>query len=257
MNKSLKNRNYWATEKPGFSFASWEIILQYPSDKNSMNKLLNLYKKISEVGEENDIYRVIEKPYKFEDLPTYKYANYLEKFFLLENQLCSIGGGSFVEFDRYSKIAYYDRDNNLKENYIKDVGSLMIETRNIDIEMTPDRFMRKTPPIYISEGYISDVNNYSNHLDTINIYVDLYTDIWFPWLVGILENDDCATHSISHSVLSKAYDNRELAHHHTPRLNKFLSEVYRLVLDYGGEWEIGEEYSPYKKMFTEAGIIVD
>jgi hypothetical protein len=255
MNKSIKSKNYWATEKPGFAFASWEIVLNYPDSKSKMNQLFNLYKEISQVGEEFDIYRVVKKNCQPKDVSIFSYSNYMEKAFSEEGKLYSFGGNA--SFDRYSKIAYYNRDNDLQTNYINDMGSLLIETRDISREITLHRFIRKTPPMHISEGLISDVNNYNNHSDTINIYIDLFTDVWFPWLIGILEDKNSANNSVSHPILGKAYDNRELAYYHTSQLNNFLSIISRLVLDYGGQWEKGEDYSFYEKMFTEEGIILD
>lgn len=250
----LRSKNYWVTEKHDFAFASWSIILPCPQNQNRVTDLLNLYKCISKLGEELDIFMVAEKNC-FLLRKNYNYANYIERIFLNSGRLESFGEVSNTIFDVYSKIAYYNKNNILKEEFIKDMGSLMVETRDIDIENTPSRFVRKTSPIDIMGGCIADASDCSNG-DDIHIFIGLYSDIWFPWLLGALEKENDSI-AVNHPVLGKAYDNRELAYHHTPRLNKFLFEVFELVSNYGGEWEKGDDTSFYSQMFNETGIYLD
>jgi hypothetical protein len=87
------------------------------------------------------------------------------------------------------------------------------------------------------------------------------TDIWFPWVHGIIHHfrpchEGIYPLPVNHPVFGEMYDNRELASHHTPRLNQFLFEVYQLISQYGGKWELdaSEGSLIYAKMCNTLGV---
>jgi hypothetical protein len=64
--------------------------------------------------------------------------------------------------------------------------------------------------------------------------IRLYTDLWFPRVVGWMDAD------------APYYDNSELAALNTPRLNRFLQRTKELILSLGGTWELGNSYNNEK-----------
>jgi hypothetical protein len=122
-------------------------------------------------------------------------------------------------------------------------------------EPKPTMYTAHVPPVSIRGTSIrlSDLQKTSYKRPTF-FFITLNTDIWFPQVYGFLDSPmrERKTHHW--------HDNLELAQHHTPRFNRFLQGVRKLVLDYGGTWEVlteQPETSFYKHMITEEGILLD
>jgi hypothetical protein len=256
MHSEQDNKNFWTTEKD--AVASWKITLPYPNAKNKIQALLRLYQQISELGEEYEVYSVKRKDNDFHLPATSSYSNEIELCFMETGILKSFGVGNnlFVDLDfvSYSKLGYYDLHGHMQEKYIKDIGSLLIDNQS-HLQKNHLNYVRHIPPINIWEG---DIYYSESHLDTLNIYIDLETDIWFPWVMGVSEDKNSnIKSSVNHPILGNAYDNRELARCHTPRLNRFLATTAKLILDFGGEWEKGDDATNYIEMFSSVEIILD
>jgi hypothetical protein len=73
----------------------------------------------------------------------------------------------------------------------------------------------------------------------------LYTDIWFPRVIGI-DGDDV-----------RFYDNSPLAERHTPRLNRFLAGVRDAAAALGAEWSYEVNNRRYEDQVADTGIILD
>ena len=70
-----------------------------------------------------------------------------------------------------------------------------------------------------------------NRLQTY-VSIRLYSDIWFPWIVGLIDE----THD-----LAKRFDNRALAQRHTPRLNRFLCAAREATLAAECPWSLNRD----------------
>jgi hypothetical protein len=82
------------------------------------------------------------------------------------------------------------------------------------------------------------------------VYFYTYSDIWQPWVRGLLEEDQ---------EIDARFDNRPLAERHTPRLNSFLSRVQELTQAMGGEWRYLPDDSKFNwtGLYWEGGVRMD
>lgn len=81
--------------------------------------------------------------------------------------------------------------------------------------------------------------------DTVDVVIALYTDLWFPTVVGINDLDDDV----------ETYDNSVLAARHTPRLNRFLAAMREAAESRGAGWEHDASSNRnYTSMVDDNGI---
>ena len=244
----MHGKNYWTTLKNSAA-ACWFVTL--PSvGSGGVEKLLRFASGLLEAGEQENVYRVVQtdasKP--FTETHKYSYVEHLVEvmertnilpLFSGEGGLIPIGNG---QLQALSKVCYYDLSGSLIEAEITDLGLLLKQLRPEKVEHSIG-YMSHIAPITVSGLTKIDVQNTRNN--PVYISIKLETDIWFPWVVGFLE--DCEP-PLS---LNDMFDNRELALQHTPRLNRFLSSVFNLVQELDGEWELSEsdeECSFYERM---------
>lgn len=144
------------------------------------------------------------------------------------------------------RICYYDAQGNLAEGRVYDAGKLIRELRG-EPEHT---FTQAVAPITVIGTFVSIENSksHSPRLPEAVVFINLATDLWFPKVVGYLEQ--------GLGKQKEMYDNSELAACHTPRFNHFLQTVRQITLSMGGKWytEISGEHSRYVHMITDTGI---
>jgi hypothetical protein len=244
----MHGKNYWTTLKNSAA-ASWFVTL--PSiGSGGVEKLLRFASGLLEAGEQENVYCIVQagasEPYS--EIHKYSYVEHLVEvmertnilpLFSGEGRLIPTGNG---QLQALSKVCYYDLSGSLVEAEIKDLGLLLKQLRPEKAEDSMG-YMSHVAPITISGLTKIDVQNTRNN--PVYISIKLETDIWFPWVVGFLEDCEPPLN------LQDMFDNRELALQHTPRLNRFLSSVYDLVQELNGEWELGEsdeECSFYERM---------
>lgn len=145
-----------------------------------------------------------------------------------------------------SHLCYYDTNHQIVESEVAHLDKLMNR-----LHPTTDEtyWIRAWSPVVISStGAVHlDEEKYDTYVS-----IDLHTDIWFPKVMGWLEEkpaEDTGT----------LYSNWELAACHTPRLNRFIGSIYGLTLDMGAEWifSLGACHPLYQPMLTETGIKLD
>lgn len=132
-----------------------------------------------------------------------------------------------------SRFAYYKAPFVLLEEYFSE---WLADTKTSPFQVVREEHVEGVYPLRIDKK------------DTF-IKISLFTDLWFPWCVGLNLKKPAQTKE-------NMYDNRQLAWRHTPRLNQCLTEIRQIVLDAGGTWEIGKEnvHEEYQHMVTETGI---
>lgn len=256
------NKNSWVTSNDlGNSYAGWEVSFPYPKDDIEMNRLLRLFKEISIIGEETEIYHIEKVDPESSIVTPCTYSDELEKIFLESGELHSFGVDHGIKYKlKYlcsSKLRYYDSQGNTQEEFVKDMRSLLLDNHLVSLSDSNVHLIYSTPPILISIYAVDLKYNSKHQLDTFEISINLHTDIWFPWVKGFLEDDISSINTSIHPILGVAYDNREIANYHTPRLNKFLQKISGLIVHYGGTWEKGGDTQAYEEMFTIEGIIID
>jgi hypothetical protein len=226
----LHRQNHWVTSDKhyDFGFVHWSIVLPYPKNDGEIRGLVDLYKLIAKIGEEQRIYCVAPSGNSEYNIQEYNsHPDYIGQNFLARPNariLPEFVHGSVVypasAYDVYTKLAYYNSGREITERYIKNVGDLM--TKVYEIELDNVCVTRK--PAVIMKSY-DDLRHDNNSRicfeeSTINIYISLMTDIWFPWVNGIIHHfrpchEGICPLPINHPVFGEMYDNRELASYST------------------------------------------
>jgi hypothetical protein len=254
--------NYWMARADS-PFAEWEAIFSPPATENDIQCLLRFAKSLLEIGEHESIYRVLEtrSPINFMATSGQNYAQFLEGE-LAENGtllLFDLGLGVAENYEGTLRtpahICYYNLEGDLTESEVENMGALLENLRPDDADWG-NMFMGAVSPITVLSRQVSlrELSDFNQQKRAVQIRVLLYTDIWFPKVLGILEGDQ----SLSPDP-PKWYTNSELANCHTPRLNRFVSKVHQLTLELNGEWRLNSPEGlaeHYKSMLNKDGIIL-
>jgi hypothetical protein len=277
--------NYWTIQEK-YEIASWEA--SFPKgNMTSPWEVLPFVQKVLEAAEREEVYRVKRVPSHSERLGLkldleYRaypggpdYGQYLEQILNETDQLLffrqlSSSPGYLPEYRIIApaRLSYYDLDRELIDEEVEDVGELLRRVRPLEYdlpndwqEMTEEQlfYARKSINSYKKESsaifFSGDLISKDRFPDNSTyLFINLYTDIWFPEVGGFLEDQD---ELYENRVF---YDNRELALRHTPRLNRFLISVRDLTLEFGGTWSVDrdpESEERYDRMHDENGINLD
>ena len=223
------------------------------------------------------------------DGPTY--SQFLEEAFsetgeiVFSRQICSSPG--FVDKDLWvyaaTLLSYYDRNGQLVEREVDNLGALLRQLRPAEELINPElpeknklsekklieSYQAHGSAIFFRSSKGSDLVRWEE-LETWNnlpeevrkdkdepsvskayLVIEIYSDIWLPKVLGVL--DDVLPND------PPLHDNRELALRHTPRLNRFLQGVKKLIEQRGGTWEADECDTSryYTEMIGDEGIILD
>jgi hypothetical protein len=251
--------NFWASmEAP---FAGWYGKFPPEAGLGNPDRQLSFLVKVYEFAERECVYQVVEPPNTYSEYldgsSICTYAQFLQAHYAKTGKL------SYALPYSTTRLCYYDLEGDLVESDIEDTGELL-ERLHPDKEHRRFNMSYEVPAeirVYRHRVSSSEKVNipYTQSIDaaegqTIDLSIMLHSDIWFPWVVGWLEKRP------AFGSKNDKYDNRELAQCHTPRLNRFISTVRELVLEYGGNWVIA--YPPpdtgfYSPMVTEQGILLD
>jgi hypothetical protein len=251
--------NFWASMEHPFAawYGDFPVEEGLGNPERQLSFLVNLY----EAAERECVYQVVNTPKGYseylEDSTTFTYAQFLQAHY------AQTGGLSRALPFSTTRLCYYDLEGELVEGDIEDIGKLL-ERLNPDKERSKFNMSHEVPveirvyPMQVSSSGKTNISydesSGAAEERTISFNISLHSDIWFPWVVGWLEKRP------AFGSKNDKYDNRELAQCHTPRLNRFISTVRELVLEYGGTWSI--EFPPpstgfYSPMVTEQGILLD
>lgn len=241
-------RNHWVADKN--ALVTWQAELTHLREEPEA--LARWLRAIVRAGEDNEVYVVQEAPYlgyrrreHGEFLPFLE--SYMERegvidlFDAFTSGLDSPRG----EFRATARLCYYDRTGTLVEGDLHDLGSLLAELRPED-ELQSGSAMSRMGGLHIW-GLTLDLAGRKPLPRWIDIHFQLLSDIWFPWVLGRLEEE---------RDVDLWYENRELASRHTPRLNRFLAAVAEATEAVGGSFALDEE-GLLKDMVDDRGVLLD
>ena len=262
------SKNHWRTTRRGYTIVDWVFILPQPKSDTEVQNILDLFKSIAAIAEEQNIC-CISTTEIYDLLEVKNYADYIEKDFLgrkdIYEPLDYNGLPSIDPPDFTTKLAYYDSNNEIVEQHIGNVGSLIAEIYDIEINKNcADPTTAITFNTYPSSEF--DEKNHRHNFENklIQVNIGLTTDIWFPWIDGDIHayrphGEEPYLQPVNHPTFGMVYDNRELVSYHTPRLNKFLSESHKIASSYGAEWKLDttEGDLMYAKMCSTLGVMLD
>jgi hypothetical protein len=251
--------NFWASQE--YPFAGWRGKFPLEAGLSNLERQLAFLVKVHEVAEQESVRQAIEPPrehskYLENSDSRYTHVQYLRAYY---TQTGEVSHGLSPSTTR---LCYYNLEGDLVEGDIEDTGELL---KILHPDKERSRFMSYEDPVrlIVTPERVSSLGKVNTLLAedtdvgeerTIDVSIQLNSDIWFPWVAGFLEERR------THGSNNDKYDNRELAQCHTPPLNRFISTVRELVLEYGGIWRI--DYPDpfigfYAPMITEQGILLD
>lgn len=242
----MNERNHWITFANN-TVVGWCAFLPPPS--GGIEAMIRFGTAVVEAGERYAVYRAVRLPaLNSYEIGSQSFDAYLRAQARERGRVPMFpeDPGPGPELMTPARIAFYRGDTKVEEE-VGDVGDLLRELRPDRIE-TCGMFMRGTSPVTVLGG--------SFPLDwtrEARILVRLDTDIWFPYVMGMIEDFP------EDGDKPDMYDNRELAGSHTPRLNAFLREVRQVTLDLGGRWsklEVEGVAVNYANMWNELGILL-
>jgi hypothetical protein len=216
------------------------------------------------------------------------YAEYMERVFvetgklIFQGQLISCP--NYQDYHAITRLSYYETNGQFAEAEIEDIGALLLRLRPNEFpddfpeeeryyrEESLNSYKAHGSAVYFSGQQGSSLTNWTLRkawegipeesrdpeaepvAHEAYLGINLYTDIWFPWVMGMME----WTTGKQPGKL-QFFDNRELAFRHTPRLNRFLQSVKQLIEARGGclTSDCSDFYAYYGAMCSEDGILLD
>jgi hypothetical protein len=253
-------KNIWVVNHD-LEFASWDAV--FPKGKMLDSwELWPFLKGVLEIGEQEAVYRVAQVGV-IRNLPRpaerQSYAQLVEQYLTEKGKLLffnQLDLGNHVSTP--ARLAYYEENGVLVEDEVSDLGGLIRRLRPEKVDER-DEYMTSDNPVTFSGQIGIRYSNGDLEGACLNIY--LHTDIWFPKVMGYLEDWGKGEWGLSIDGTNRLWqDNRELALRHTPRLNRFLARVKQLTLEYGGTWGIDKSQDTvvrYHSQWDENGIFLD
>ena len=257
-NNYMKKNEWWISD---CEYIGWWIDIPCSKDIDNILNLLKLYRNIESLCYEHKIYMIDEIEGIFKKTDSFYHVDWIEQEFHSRQVLESLGAGSYVGISGnpedfptrtiLTEICFYNKFGEVQTKEISNIRKILQDTVNNDgledWEIDKDIFdpnihTLDISPISISGDSLNLNNVFSANQEKINIFISCETNIWFPWIPDKLGNP-C--------------DNRELAYCHTHRLNNFLSGVRKLVIDFGGTFEVECQDSFYSKQLGETGVILN
>ena len=252
--------NYWvARDEP--PFAAWTATLPAPSTPAARDRILEVVLDILRVGAEEAVYEVRETytPPGFQPTQHGSYEQFLSAqqaagrpltLFHLGSGVAPTADGQLVT---PARLSYFAADGTRTEAAVADLGALLRELRPQDIEWGSG-YMARVAPVTISSPPLPQPGGSRKPLP-FPITISLFTDIWFPQVLALLE--DVQPGPAKPRIW---YSNATLAAAHTPRLNRFLTAVRGAVEAAGGTWELDDAEGTarhYAPQVQEAGILLN
>jgi len=151
-------------------------------------------------------------------------------------------------------LSCYDPADQRVERVVADLGAVLASLEPVPGSI-PNGSMTHYPAVRVTglrytvvDGRIP-VDNRPNPRP-VAVYFGIHSDIWFPWVFG-------AAHPLRD--LQRMFDNRELAHCHTPRLNAFLRDVAAAARQAGGSFSVcpDETAGPALEWVDDASVLLD
>jgi hypothetical protein len=265
MPSMVTDRNYWGTYRD--DIAAWYGELP-PPGKLGVERAFEFARHILEAAEREQVLRTVFVPAQpvpqGEDVPTW--LELMRAKFEQEGRLRLfpawspdewLGGG----LRELARLAYFKGDRIVEED-VDDVGALeksVVSARGGDPEG-----IRFTRPLALSGGSHNEPDQPLSPgrppTREISISLSLYTDIWFPRVIG-LDVGDHAGRSRDWRHPARGgdglMDNSALAARHTPRLNRFIEALRDAILELGGTWGEPDVNTSYKSMVHRGGILLD
>lgn len=249
----MRNQNYWISDKNAFAY--WVSDFPIVKDKSDVQRIINFIRRCVEVGEQEQILMIRKSSQspRFDSSSGESYPDFVERMVSESGQLPLFNIGYPNADTIIAKVCYYTKNGEITLEEVSDMAFLLKQLRSpsaADVEFGLNAYPR--PPVHISGYETLSVSPPPQREYGPAITIRVHTDIWFPKVVGYLEENSALT-------TGEMFDNRELAQCHTPRFNRFLLGVHQATLELGGIWNFYPEEcrGQYRYMLTPTGILLN
>lgn len=255
------DRNYWATYKHWLIL--WEGELPPPS-KLGMERVFEFTRRVLGVAEREQVMHVIESPtpWSFKLTGSETWFDYVRERFEQKGHVILFPGGGGPTHQTGSRLRIparlaYFKGADIVEEEVEDPGLLL---RSLQAQESYIGRYSTTP--IVLRGYSRSGEDRAPGKppsDKVWISLSLYTDIWFPRVIGLNAEEDIFDGVHPARSRDQLMDNSALAARHTPRLNRFIQHLREAVLDLGGTWSFDRKETDYRylPMIHDGGIILD
>jgi hypothetical protein len=260
----VTDRNYWATYRD--SITRWEGELPTPA-KLGMERVFEFARHILESAEQEQIMRLTFVSSRAAPpgghVPTW--LEVMRAKFEQEGALLLFPAHGLPErwlgghLRQLARLAHYQGDR-IIEGDVEDVGDL---EKAVVMARGGDPYgIRSTLPIVLGGDAPNEEGEAPGRPPTreLPIYLSLYTDIWFPRVIGFRVGDDAGRDpEVRHPARGPdgLMDNSALAARHTPRLNRFIETLRDAILELGGTWGEPDVHPSDRPMVHRGGILLD
>jgi len=155
--------------------------------------------------------------------------------------------GNDERFRTSGSVAWFEDGPEPVRALVDDLGALLERLRPNDVEAAAGGFMIHLPPVWVRGPRVEPGN--PGH-DPLQVRVHVHSDLWLPWVPGILHE---------HFEAGSWFDNRPLATLHTPDLNSLLARLRELALAAGGTMTLDEDdtWAVLREQVDDVGVILD
>ena len=261
----VTDRNYWATYRD--DIAAWSGKLPPPA-KLGMERVFEFARHILDTAEREQVMRVLGVPALLpgQNKDELSWFELTRAWFEREGRLRLFPGHGSIP-DRFgggelrmpTRLAYYQGDRIIEAD-VEEMGTL--EKAIVVARGGGPHGIRSTLPLVLSGTAYEEEGEAPGRPPTreLTIYLALYTDIWFPRVIGFRVGDDAGRNpEVRHPARGGdgLMDNSALAARHTPRLNRFIGTLRDAILELGGTWGDPDVSPSDKPMVHRGGILLD
>tara|TARA_B100000530_G_scaffold135289_1_gene84439 strand:+ start:96 stop:1271 length:1176 start_codon:yes stop_codon:yes gene_type:complete len=237
--------NLWVQSE--LPFATWRVDLK-PAVHRSRSDFEQFVAAIIDSGERTEILRVLRVDslgYDREDHgPLLPFVQHLWK-----RQAGPDVFGPMEGVVIESQIAWFDGTGRLFESPVRHL-ELILEMDEPYVGAV-DGFREPVPPVRIFGPTWEEIQ-WAAHRERsplVELEIVLHSDIWFPWISGL------AHPLVDHR---RKFDNRVLAHRHTPRLNAFLEDAASAAERLGTALVLDRDETRVRPEFIhDKGVVLD
>lgn len=258
----LADRNYWATYNHQWLIL-WEADIPSAAELG-IDHVWEFARHILTTAEEEQVMRVIQtpEPRLFEAREGWTWLDYVRERFERKGDVVLFPGGGPTQrgggrLRLPARLAYYKGESVVEED-VEDPGLLLQSLQH------PEGINKySTTPIWLEGSARPDEDCAPGRAPRDRLYVTLglFTDIWFPRVIGANVGDGGGRLDEVHPSRGRdrLMDNSALAARHTPRLNRFVQTLRDAVLELGGTWSFDrkETDARYLPMLHDGGINLD
>ena len=150
-----------------------------------------------------------------------------------------------------SEVSVYKDNVRIVKEITRNLGATLRDSISIKklTNSLLNEYSANLPPVSLSVTFPHELNRPKTTAE-VAFLISTNSDIWFPYVVGYLEDFPATS-------IASMHDNRQLAYRHTPPLNRLLKAIREITLATDLQWVLQQTHSEYIHMVSEVGISLE